>query len=223
MASVVDKTKDSHRLYAVASARYEDALRFVADDPIITRNFAFSLCRILDIEMKATTSAGIGRGKIKVLESIEMFKKQQLADGIGEIMMAMPRNAEYADLICEGLMAIFEIDMQYFSRQKSMTRKDLVPIPYEYALDNVENPPKLLATAARIFQEVVRDPTLAKNYGDVDLQFIQLIKTPELVVAIIKSVIEDVNLHILNVGELYKSAGRTNINITDEDVQILSE
>jgi len=90
-------------------------------------------------------------------------------------------------------------------------------------LDKPDAPPKYLHIAARIFQEVSRDPSLAKNYGEVDLQFIQLIKTPELVVALIRSVQEDVNLHLLNVGELFKSVNRTDMNITDEDVLILSE
>ena len=76
-----------------------------------------------------------------------MFKKQILPDGIGEIMMALPREVEYADLVCEGLQAIFDVDMQYFSRQKSMTRQDLVTIPAEYALDKVDNPPLFLKTA----------------------------------------------------------------------------
>ena len=123
MAGVVDRTKESQRLYAVASARFEDALQVVADDPIIMKNFAFSLCRILRIEMNATTEMGVSRGKIKVLEAIQMFKKLLLPDGIGEILMALPREIEYADLLCEGVRAIFDIDIQFFSRQKSMTRK----------------------------------------------------------------------------------------------------
>jgi F-box and leucine-rich repeat protein 2/20 len=223
MAGSADRTKDAQRLHAVASARYEDALAIVADDPIVMRSFALSLCRLLKIEMSATTSMGVSRGKIKVLEAIYMFKKLLLPEGIGEILMALPRDTAYAHLVCEGLGTIFEMDSLFFSRNKSMTRADLVNIPDEYALCSPENPKVYIHIAAKVYQEVSRDARLVRNYGDVDLSFLSYIKTSELVVSLIQCIKNDSALNVVNVGEMFKAAKLKEINITDDDVQVLAE
>jgi hypothetical protein len=103
LCGAADRTQDAQRLYAVASARFEDALQFAADDPVIIKKFALSLCNLLNVEISATTSMGVSRGKIKVLEAISMFRNLILADGIAEILIALPREIEFAGLVCEGV------------------------------------------------------------------------------------------------------------------------
>lgn len=103
LAGSMDRTQDAQRLYAVASARFEDALQFATDDPMILKNFAFSLCNLLQIELTATTAMGVSRGKIKVLEAIAMFKNLMLADGIAQILLALPREVEFANIVVDGL------------------------------------------------------------------------------------------------------------------------
>lgn len=223
LAGSLDRTKDAQRLHAVASARYEEALMLVADDPVVLRSFASSLCRLLRIELSAASSMGVSRGKVKVLEAVHMFKKLLLPEGIGEILMALPREAEFANIVCEGLLAIFEMDSLFFSRNKSMTRADLVHLPAEFALALAENPPKYLHVAAAIYQEVSRDTKLAKNYGEVDFSFLPYIKTPELVVSLVQCIREDASLHVVNVGEMFRSVKQKDINIVDDDVQVLAE
>jgi hypothetical protein len=104
-----------------------------------------------------------------------------------------------------------------------MSRQDLVLLPLEFALDRPENPRSYLEAAALIYQEISRDPVLAKSYGDSDLTFLQRIKTPELVLALVQAIREDGSLHIVNVGEIFRSNKTEDIHVTDDDVQVLTE
>jgi hypothetical protein len=102
LAGASDRTQDAQRLYAVASARYEDALQFAADDPVLMKQFAKCLCRLLQVELTATTAMGVSRGKAKVLEAIALFKTLHLADGIAEILLALPKEIDYSNLVAVG-------------------------------------------------------------------------------------------------------------------------
>lgn len=118
---------------------------------MVMRNFALSLCKVLKIELTATTSMGVSRGKIKVLEAIATFKTLLLPEGIGEILMALPREIEYANLVCEGIKAILSVDSLFFSRNKTMTQADLVNLPEEFALQRPENPREFVEATAMMY------------------------------------------------------------------------
>ena len=48
------------------------------------------------------------------------------------------------------------------------------------------------------------------------------LQSSELIVAVVTGREEDRNLKIMRVGELFKSVGRSTINVTDHDVSVLS-
>jgi hypothetical protein len=162
----------------------------------------------------------VSRGKIKIKDAIETYSRLLLPEGIGEILLELPKDTNYADIFTEGVMAIFKIDSFFFSRNKSMSREHLVDLPDEFALCRLESPSSYIQAAAKIYQEVSKDSKLAKKYGEINLSFIQYLKSSELIVAIIQCIREDSSLNIVNVGEIFKSSNIRNINVTDDDVQV---
>jgi hypothetical protein len=222
-SAALDKTKDAQRLHAVASAKYEEALLFAVDDLMVLRGYAKSLCEYLKIEGSNVNKQGVSRGKLKVFEAFEKFYLRNVAEGIAEILMGIPREVEYRDLMCKGFQYIWKIDKNFFTRGVSMSRKDCVAIPQIFALDHPSNSQEYIETAAEIYREVVKDGSLQYSYGETDLHWLSQLKSAELVCALVKHACEDANLNIVKVGEIFRLAGRDGpMSITDDDVSIMS-
>jgi hypothetical protein len=177
LAARSGKSKEAQRMYALTSSKYEEALYFAYDDPMILRGFAQSLCGYLKIELSAVTKEGVSGAKVKIIEAIEKFRARNVPEGVAEILAALPREAEYADLVCQGFQAIKQVDPGFFSKgTASMNRADLVLIPETYGLNHPRSPKHHLETAGAIFQEVSKDLELHHVYGDVDLGWISALK-----------------------------------------------
>ena len=223
LAFAQDKTKDAQRLYAVAASKFEEALVFAPDDILVLKGYAKSLIKYLQVDKSSSTIHSTSKGKVKVSESIETFRKRRVPDGIAEILMALPRELEHAELLCQGFNAIMSVDPAYFTRNQAMTRKDLIKLPMIYGLDDWKNDEGTIKTCATIFQEVLRDHELGYSYGEIDLSWVIYVTCAELVVALVKYACDNLNLQVVKVGEMFTSAGRdTAIPITDLDVMVLA-
>ncbi len=126
------------------------------------------------------------------------FSNQLLPEGIASILMDLPKVVEYSEIVCDGFRSILKCDPLFFSRSGPMRRADLVRFPREFALDTAESPPYFFETAAMMYQEVVKDPSLVRSFGDVDIHWIQYLKSPELVVAVVRCSEDDVGLQVLH-------------------------
>jgi hypothetical protein len=231
LSSVGNKMKQMQRLYAEASIKFEAALQFAPNDNFVLQGYAQSLCRYLKVEQfqssaaaftsrVGTNSIGVSKGKLKVQEAIKRFHVLGLPEGIAEIVKYLPRDTEFADLVCQGFVAMYNIDRLFFSRgTSSVTRADLVKLPLLYNLDYPSNPKEFIATAARIYQEVAKDIDLRSSYGEIDLGWIGDLKCPELIISLVRYAAEETNLKVIKMGEMFKKAGWEIISATDEDVE----
>ena len=113
----------------MAGIKYEEALTYAAEDPVILRGYARALCEYLKIELNRSTQQGITKGKLKLLEMIRAFKARRMADAIAEILVAIPHEVLYQDIVCEAFDTVMCIDKHYFSKGMGVERKDLVHIP----------------------------------------------------------------------------------------------
>ena len=90
----------------------------------------------------------------------------------------------------------------------------------------------------------MREPSLRFSYGELDMGWITELKSPEIVVALMRSFYEDANLSVLRLGEMFRSASSTvsknirkidnsshtsdaavtasSISVSDDDVRVLS-
>ncbi len=220
--SKTDSLHDAQRMYGMASLKYEEALRVAPNDTFILEGFARSMVEYLKNETKSTFNEGVSKGKLKVMEIIERFESIGVPEGIAAILKALPMEAQYGDLIVKGFPAIKRLDRYFFSRHSTMNREDLVHVPHGFALDYPGNPSDYIAVAAQIYSEVIRDSNLTFAYGETDLGWLSDIESPELVVAVVRQAREDRNLKIVRVGDLFKSVGRSILNVTDHDVAIIT-
>jgi hypothetical protein len=237
LSVVGDKTKQAQRLYAETSFKYEEAITFAPDDPLVLKGYAKALCQYVTVELTSSRAAAnfksstntssqvstkaISSGKLKILEAINHFKIRHIPEGIAEILMAMPRDIEFADIVCCGFDTILGLDKLFFAHNHpSMSRKDLIYLPQIYGLESINNPIEMLNTCANMYREVVRDVDIRYAYGEVDLGWIADLVSPELVICIVKYATESGNLRLLRVGDMFHKAGRETISITDDDVEV---
>lgn len=89
----------------------------------------------------------------------------------------------------------------------------------------------------------MRDPSLRFSYGELDMGWITELKSPEIVIALMRSFYDDVNLSVLKLGEMFRSASSSfsknirkidnsshtnadvaasSISVSDDDVSVLS-
>ena len=169
-----------------------------------------------------STTAGISRGKLKVLQAIDRFRAIGVPEGAAAILKAIPHDSEYALLVCRAFQTVKTLDRYFFSRGLNVTRQDLAQLPQIFGLDYPGNPQEYLDTAAAIYSEVCRDHTLAFSYGETDVSWVGELTSSELVVALLRHARDDKSLKLVQVGEMFKTAGRTKISITDEDVAVLT-
>lgn len=208
------------RLFNVAASKFEEALRYTNDATVI-RGYAQSICGYLKMDKSnKNLSSAVSLGKDKVLSVIEDFKQRQNADAIAEILKAIPQSAEYSDLVCSAFNAIRYVDKGYFVKSKIVTRVDLKHIPKIFFLDELSSPKEHLQTAALIYQEVVQEHSLQRIYGEVDLQWIPTLESPELVIALVKHAMEDMSLNFIVAGKLFQQNINDENDISDHDVQV---
>ena len=222
LLSLQSGVRDAQRLHAMAATKYEEALVLAPDDQLILNGFAESIIEYLKNDDAGTANAGMSKGILKVIEAIDRFKAIGVPAGIATILKNIPMEATYAMLVCKAFNAIKFLDRMYFVRGGAMSRKDLVNIPHGFALDYPGNSQEYIDTAAAIYAEVIRDSSLTFAYGEADLSWLCELQSSELIVAVVRQAREDRNLKIMRVGELFKSVGRSTINVTDHDVSVLS-
>jgi hypothetical protein len=230
--SLCHANKDSPRLHSLSSRLYEEALLFSGDDPLLMKHYAQSLCHHLRIENTATTEFIIETGVNKIKRAIQDFKSRLVPLGIAEILMAIPVEYRFAELLCHGFQAIKKIDSQFFSRNEGMTRKDLITLPFKFGLDLPDSPNLFLETAAMIYKEVVRDYECSECYGDVDMAWIQELKSSQLVVALVSQLSQESEMRTMRISQLFSDSQRGGgggqpqqqreiYSLHDEDIQVM--
>ena len=219
--SLENANKDSPRLHNLSSRMYEEALLFSGDDPMLMKNYAQSLCHHLRIENTATTEFIIQTGINKIKLAINDFKSRLVPLGIAEILMAIPVEYRFAELICHGFLAIKQIDPQYFSKNEGMTRKDLVTIPFKFGLDLPDSSDLFIETASLIYKEVVKDYECSESYGDINMSWIQEIKSHHLTVALVSQLSKESEMRTMKISQLYQKCPREIYNLHDEDIHVM--
>ena len=218
-------SQEAQRLYSLSAALFEEALIFAADDPLLLQNYASSLCEYLKIELTSTTEGAMLKGKAKVKAAIVDFTDRMVPLGIAEIISKLPVEVHFSDLVSFGFLNIIKIDSHFFAKGLGMSRKDLIQFPKKFGLDLTGSPELYTRAAARMYQEVMIDSTLAYVYGDTDLSWVKWLKSPALIVAVVSQMQEDNQAQTVNVGELFKQESNGGKNplkdsIYDGDVQV---
>ena len=220
VAAQKNAAKDAPRLHAVAARLYEQALLFAGDDPMLLRNYAKSLCDYLRVENTSTTEFAIARGKNKIKFAIEDFKNRRLPLGIAEILRAIPVEHRYADLVCQGFVAIQEVDTHFFARSEGLTRKDIVHFPKQFGLDIPDSPEIFIHAAAIIYKEVTKDFDCAEIYGDVNMSWISELKSSHLTVALVSQLAEDSDSRSMCISQLYQANPENIPSLQDGDLKV---
>lgn len=241
--AMIDRTVEAQRFYALAALKFEEALLHASEDLMILRGYARSLCHYLSKEQldQTTTaiasakksslstatftfSAGFTQGQSKVLEAIQEFTWRRIPEGIAEILRYLPREVNMADLLCEGLFSILDIDPKFFSggRMPStdvtgniiqpLLLSDLIELPRLYALDDIHASETHIRAAATIYREVTKDLDLRFAYGDQNFSWLHQIACHELVTALVRHAREDKSLEFVNLGEMYDQVFGGNSN-----------
>ena len=166
--------KECQRLYALTATKYEDALQFAYDDPLILKGYAKTLCACLRSQRASQFSLkGTSGAEVKILQAISKYYILNLPEGIGEILLDLPKDPAFAAIMSYGFASIKELDPHFFSRSVSLTRKDMVMLPQIFGLDHPRSPADHIAAASGIYREVVREHELRTAYGGVDLTWLQ--------------------------------------------------
>jgi hypothetical protein len=215
LAANSGKMRESQRLFALTSGKFEDALHFAFNDPFILKGYAHCLCAYLRAEATSGLSKfGASGAKLKIRDAMVKFRDINLPEGIGEIILQLPRDPAYGDLVAFGFLTMKRLDALYFSRGTSLTRADMVTLPTAFGLDHARAPADYISAAAGMFQEVCKDFNLHYAYGDVDLQWLYKLKSPELVLALVKNAQEDHTMRSLNCGDMFRASGRADCLVT---------
>lgn len=207
------------RMYKLASQKFEDSL-YLINDFTVLQGYARSLCGYLKMERTSINASAVSQGKEKVIVVIEDLCRRHNTDGIAEILKNIPPRVEYSALLCLAFNSIVSIDGNYFSKGRGLTRRELVYLPKLFFLDEDFNPVEYLVTAAKIYQEVVKDPALEYIYGEVQLKWITELNSPHLIISIVKSAIEDTNLNFVVAGRLFKNNIYGEVSISDHDIEV---
>ncbi|KAJ1428375.1 hypothetical protein B484DRAFT_419428 [Ochromonadaceae sp. CCMP2298] len=225
LCAVLDRRLDAQRLHGIAASKFELAMKQGPPEgnSSILRNYARSLCSYLRIQAPDSMSRAKTAGKMKLLDMIHQFKGMRLSDAIAEILREIPLDAEHADIVATGFLSIREVDGSFFSRSQSLQRKDLVHLPFDFALTSPESPPEHWEAAAYIFKEVVREMELMYVYGDLDLRWLPEIQSAPLVISLVKAAMEDKKLKVVRMAELFRDAGLNDTMVTDSDVQVMAQ
>lgn len=222
LCSVVDRRLDAQRMHGIAASKFELALKQGPPDGAssILNNYAKSLCSYLRIDSPDGLNKCKIMGKHKILDVIQQFKGMRMGNAVAEILRAVPREPEHADLVARGFLTLREIDPSFFSKSLTLQRKDLVLMPFEFALVSPESPSEQWEAAAYLFREVVRDPELMYAYGEQDLRWLPELQSAPLVISIVKAAMEDKSLRLVKIAELFHDAGLKDMQVTDDDVLV---
>lgn len=222
LCSVVDRRLDAQRMHGIAASKFELALKQGPPDGAssILNNYAKSLCSYLRIDSPDGLSKCKIMGKHKILDMIQQFKGMRLGNAVAEILREVPREPEHADLVAKGFLILREIDANFFSKSLTLQRKDLLMMPFEFALLSPESPSQHWEAAAYLFREVVRDVELMYAYGELDLRWLPELQSAPLVISIVKAAMEDKSLRVVKIAELFHDAGLKDMEVTDDDVLV---
>jgi hypothetical protein len=220
LAMQPDTAKDAPRLHGVAACLFEKALLFAGDDSVLLKNYAMALCHYLRVENTTTTAFAIARGKAKVRHAIDDFKNRFLPLGIAEILMALPVEYRFADLVAQGFLAIVEVDGDFFKREEGMLRKDIIPFPRKFGLEIPDSPLLYTEAAAAMYKEVSKDLDCGGAYGPMNLLWLEHVQSPHLVVAIIAQLQEEGEPRHICISKLFKDCPQEVTTLIDEDVEV---
>lgn len=223
LCSIIDRRRDAQRMYAIASSKFELALKQgpPLESSNILNGYAKSLCSYLRIDSSDTIDEGKLIGKLQILDIMQNFKGLSLGDGIAEILREVPKEPEYVDIIVEGFLSIQKIDKNFFSKSVTLLRKDLVHFPFDFGLVTPESTSVQWEVAAYIFKEVVRDVDLMYIYGELNLRFLPELQSAPLIISLVKAAMDDKSLKIIKIAEMFNDAGLEDIGVLDDDVQVI--
>lgn len=224
-SSSSDRRVEARRLHIVAASKFEEALKLGSPegDSGVLKGHAQSICSYLNSETLEAGDQGQELAKTKIVDIIERFKGMRQCDGIAEILRAVPRDPQFADVVTAGFAAIRDLDKNFFSRSLSLQREELVQMPFDFALVNVDSKREHWDIAAYLFREVVRDVSLIYVYGDIDLRWLYEVKSALLVISLVKHAQEDKELQLVQLAEMFQNAGFDPADAAcDDDVMVLS-
>lgn len=224
LSSLRDSRKDANRLHSLVADKFMHAMRQGGVKQRHTKFlniYARSLCNLLYFEPKERDIVDTSHILSHLLVLLEKFKNQKELEPVMQIIKHLPRDQEFSIVIVKAISVVRAVDKTFFSRTASISRKDIVNIPFEYSLVSPERSSDYFETASFIFQEVVKDIDLMFIYGDVDLRWISQLSSPKLVIALVKSAMEDKHLRVIKIAEVFSAQYASNDLLCDDDVQVI--
>jgi hypothetical protein len=103
-SGITPRSAEAERLYALSSEKFERALMFAPNDRHILSRYAAALCSYLlfddGVGDSDLSGSAMKRAKRKVGEAIDMFRQNEIADGLAELLRRLPADDTFGDLAC---------------------------------------------------------------------------------------------------------------------------
>ena len=115
-----------------------------------------------------------------------------------------------------------EIEPNFFDRGEGMTRDDIISFPRKFGLQIPDSPLMYTAAAAAMYKEVSKDIDCGGAYGPMTLLWLDQLKSPHLVVAIISQLQEEGEPRNVCISKLFKECPQEVNTVRDEDVEVIS-
>lgn len=99
-------------------------------------------------------AGGVAKAREKLTDVVDQFKERYMLDGIAEVMLNLPEEGEFSELLCHCFNSIMQVNKNYFAMSDVISRKDLVHLPRKFSLDLLDNQQYYIETSAAIYREV---------------------------------------------------------------------
>jgi len=213
-----NRTPEADRLYTLSTIKFQKALGFTRDDPVLLEKYATNLCNYLHFDDNERGSLGDRKSKRKVAKAINELKKYRNLDGMAEIIRRLPSDPEYSDLACDAYTNILQFDPGYFKQEGYFTLRELSYVPFKFYLTDPGTDAVKLSIAADIFRKVVSELSLATCYGDQQLNWLKRIESDATVVSMVIKAQTDADNRIVDLAAYHNCS-----DIDDSDLASLAD
>jgi len=216
LAGIKLRNSQADRVFALASDRYQEALRFAPDDKLILDKYAKTLCDNLVFEGASPEADRWNRRKVS--EAIEVFQDSENLDALAEVLRRLPAVDKFGELACDALDAILRTNKHYFTLKSAMPLRELATLPNKFSLCVPGSPPRRVHAAATIYRLVLAEPTLSSMYGEEDLNWAATVETDEVLCGLVTQAETDADNRIFDLHDYLPVQA-----INDHDLQTVAD
>lgn len=150
-----------------------------------------------DMKNKLITASSELKNIIKHFESLSILEP------LLEILKELPSNPLLASIFVDILLIIKRKDRKIFNKTLTFNKKNLVNLPFLYGITAPNLDKRYYEAASFLFQIVLKDPNLHFSYGDINLSFINEIRSPQLIIYLILHSYYDKQLKVLEFSSFF--------------------